>query len=150
MRTGRALHHLTVCSQCIRTHSPLPRSARCLTVCSDCIRMADPCGFRDPSNPPADFGRFRTSRVKVFGSLRSHDVLFVGLGLFMVSGSYWRVICPYDLDRLTDPTHPPPRRESAQNVARIPNSTWVGLWSPEKRPGSPRQHGQEAAGLDKR
>jgi len=35
--------------------------------------------------------------------------------------------CPYDLHQLADPTRPPLRHKSTQNVARIPNSIWVGL-----------------------
>jgi hypothetical protein len=43
---------------------------------------ADPIGYRDPSTPPADFGRFRTSRVGFLGYFAHTTYSVLGLGLF--------------------------------------------------------------------
>jgi len=51
----------------------------------------------------------------------------LGLGFLLSLGLISGVICSYDVDQLADPTCPLPRRESTQNDARIPKSTWVGL-----------------------
>jgi len=45
---------------------------------------ADPSGFRDPSNPPADFGRFPTSRVGFLGHFAHTTCSILGLGSTMV------------------------------------------------------------------
>jgi len=64
---------------------------------------------------------------RVFGSISHTTYTTLGLGMFAyriyIAGSF----CPNGLDRLAEPTRPSPRRESTQNVARIPKPTWVGL-----------------------
>jgi len=93
--------------------------------CETSPGRADP--FRRPSNPKPILGDF--GRVESFLGF----IQLMRRTLFWVEGnSGIRVhiegsLYPYDLDPLADPTRPPPRCESAQNVARIPISTWVGL-----------------------
>jgi len=54
--------------------------------------QADRSGFRDPSNPPANFGRFQTSRVGLLSQFAHTTYSSLGLGLFTAQGLCRRVV----------------------------------------------------------
>jgi len=73
-----------------------------------CLPQADPSRFRDPSNPPADFGRIRTSRVGFLGPSAHTTYSILGLRSCMVKNLCWRVNLPIRFTRPTRRSDSPP------------------------------------------